>query len=201
MDAIAGVILAGGAALRAGGEKALAPFLSGTLLDAVIARAAPQVGSLAINVPAAKMAAYRERYGQRFPLLRDPFPPGTGPLSGIVAGLEWLKTLGHPQWLASFPCDTPFLPADLVAQLASGAANVPVAARDAERLQGVCAIWPAACLDRLRDGVAAGTLRSLYSALEALGGETRLIAADGNAFFNINAAEDMARAEAIARGR
>lgn len=192
---IAGVILAGGAGSRIGGDKALMPFRSGTLIDAVIARVQSQVDALALGIPTASADAYQARFGARYPLLRDTL--GAGPLAGIVAGLEWAQG----DWLASFPCDTPFLPKDLVAQLMRDAVDTPVAARSGGRLHGVCAVWPVRCLAQLREGVETGQLRSLKSALDRLGGRAVDIASDDDAFFNVNTQADLAEAEAIARDR
>jgi len=190
---IAGVILAGGAGTRIGGNKALAPFRGGTLIDAVIARVAGQVGTLALSVPMEGADPYRTHF--EGPLLLDTLAD-TGPLAGIVAGLEWAR--GTASWLASFPCDTPFLPRDLVAQLTREARDAPVAARHAQRLHGVCAVWPISCLEELRTGVEQGRLRSLRGALDYLGGTVCEVTAGPDAFFNINTREDLARAEALA---
>jgi molybdenum cofactor guanylyltransferase len=195
MSAAAGVILAGGAATRIGGEKALLPFLSGTLLDAVISRVQHQVKRLSLSVPADWAAP--ARYGA-YALLIDPYPERIGPLGGIVAGLEWLRSSGDESWLATFPCDTPFLPMDLVAQLIAKASDRPIVARDDARTQGVCAVWPLSCAERLRKGVEDGKLRSLVSAMDALGGETCFISADAHAFFNVNTSEDLATAVRLA---
>lgn len=194
----AGVILAGGAGTRIGGDKALRPFRGQTLIEAVIARVQGQVGELALNVPAVGSEAYHVRFGGHYPLLRDTLAAGTGPLAGVVAGLEWLQARGSAAWLASFPCDTPFLPKDLVAQLMRDAADVPVAAQGEGRFQGACAVWPVGCLARLRDGVEKGQLRSLRSALEHLGGTLRDVACAEGAFFNVNTPDDLARAETMA---
>jgi molybdopterin-guanine dinucleotide biosynthesis protein A len=77
--------------------------------------------------------------------------------------------------------------------------DAPVFAQHGERLHGVCAVWPLHCLDRLRAGVEQGRLRSLYGAMEALGGKTCLIEAGPNAYFNINTSDDLARAEELAQ--
>jgi molybdopterin-guanine dinucleotide biosynthesis protein A len=198
---IAGTILAGGAGARIGGAKGLQPFGAGTLIGAVIARVTDQVTTLAINAAASDVPAYRERFGERFPLITDTLPAGVGPLAGIVAGLEWAASLSGPAWLATFPCDTPFLPADLVARLLAGSvAGCPIAAEDGERLHGVCGLWPISCAAKLRSGVESGRLRSMVSALEALDG-MRCSISDAEAFFNVNTPEDLQRAEAIARSR
>ena len=195
---VAGIILAGGKGERIGGGKALLPFGNATLIEAVIARAAPQVDRLALNVPSTDELLYRGRFGDRFDIVTDPFEQGTGPLAGIVGGLAWAKALGA-EWLATFPCDAPFLPQDLVSRLlAASAAGRPCAAEDAERLQGVCAIWPVVRLESLREGVESGRLRSLFAALEALNG-TRCRFDDADAFFNVNTREHLAQAEAMTR--
>ncbi|MEI9989213.1 MAG: molybdenum cofactor guanylyltransferase MobA [Rhizomicrobium sp.] len=193
---IAGVILAGGAGTRIGGDKALVPFRGRTLIEAVIGRVQDQVGELALSVPIARVDAYRARLGMRFALLADSLPGDTGPLAGVVRGLEWAR--GTAKWLATFPCDTPFLPDDLVAQLMRDAPEAPVAARSEGRMHGVCAVWPVSCLERLRAGVVEEHWRSLHGALDHLGGTIRDIACESEAFFNVNTPEDLARAEALA---
>lgn len=197
---IAGLILAGGKGERIGERKPLLPFAGATLIEAVIARAAPQVERLALNVPSTDESAFRARFGGRFDIVTDPFEQGTGPLAGIVGGLMWARDLGA-EWLATFPCDAPFLPRDLVARLLAASVTArPCAAEDSERLQGVCAFWPISCLEQLREGVESGRLRSLFAALEELNG-TRCRFDDRDAFFNVNTREDLAKAETLSPGR
>lgn len=198
MDEIAGVIVAGGAGTRAGGRKSLLPFGSGTLLDAVIARVRPQVGMLALNVPASESEFYRTRVRGGFLLLHDDATlPPIGPLGGVLAGLEWAARCAGRHWLASFPGDTPFLPNDLVAQLRASATDSPVAAADAARTHALCAIWPVACAESLRSGIMAGRLRSMLSAVEGLGGKSVQVRCEPDAFFNVNTKDDLAAAESI----
>jgi molybdopterin-guanine dinucleotide biosynthesis protein A len=196
-NGVAGIVLAGGEGSRIGGEKALLPFGEGTLLDAVIARVGPQVSQLALNVPQANAETYRARCAS-YPLLFDSFYERVGPLAGVIAGLEWAHTLDGVKWLATFPCDTPFLPHDLVAQLAAEACDVPVFAHDGHRQHGICAIWPLECVERLRQGVEVGHLRSVQSAMKALGAKTRVFEFQPYAFFNVNTREDLVRAEELA---
>jgi len=191
---IAGLIVAGGQGRRIGGGKPLLPFRGAMLLDAVIARARPQVDSLALNIPETDSALY-----QRFalPLLIDAVPGFRGPLSGVVAGLMALPP--GTDWLASFPCDTPFLPRDLVARLAaSRAGERPVFSQAGEEIHALCALWPRAALGKLRAGVEAGTLASVRRALAALEAIPVPMPAGDPGFFNINTREDLAEAERMA---
>jgi molybdenum cofactor guanylyltransferase len=112
---ITGLVLAGGRGLPMGGiDKGLVRFGGRALVERVIDRLRPQVGSLRISANR-NLDAYRA-FG--FPVLLDaadglePFP---GPLAGLLAGLRAATT----PWLAAVPCDAPFLPLDLVSRLAA----------------------------------------------------------------------------------
>jgi molybdopterin-guanine dinucleotide biosynthesis protein A len=172
-----------------GAPKALMPFRGAFLIDAVIARAAPQVRSLGIDVARGDEAAFRARYGNA--VVPDLFAQKLGPLCGIVTGLGWCES----GWLATFPCDAPFLPHDLVAQLAAHADTRPVAARHGGRVHGVCGLWPRTALTCLKNGVESGRLRSLHDALAEFDGVACDITAPDDAFFNVNTREELARAE------
>jgi molybdopterin-guanine dinucleotide biosynthesis protein A len=112
---ITGLVLAGGRAARMGGiDKGLVEFGGRRLVERVIERLSPQVGSLLISANR-NIDTYR---ALGLPVLLDandgpePFP---GPLAGMLAGLRAART----PWLATAPCDAPFLPADLVRRLAA----------------------------------------------------------------------------------
>jgi len=202
LEPVAGIIVAGGAGARLGGSKPWLPFANATLLDAVIARVKPQVIALALNLPDSDVRKAHEGYGADHRLLLDPFGATLGPLGGVLAGLEWLEATKSAAWLASFPGDTPFLPADLVAQLLAAApSRVPVAAADDIRVHALCALWPVELAKPLREGLKDGRLRSLMSAVEAFGGRTLNVKCDSEAFFNINTPEDLTRAGEITAAR
>jgi molybdenum cofactor guanylyltransferase len=118
-DDITGLVLAGGRAMRMGGiDKGLVEFGGRTLIERVIDRLRPQVASMMISANR-NIERYRA-FG--FPVLLDadeglePFP---GPLAGMLAGLRAAPT----PWVATVPCDAPFLPVDLVSRLADALAG------------------------------------------------------------------------------
>lgn len=167
----------------------MAAFRGASLIDAVIARAAAQVTRLAIDVPRAAEAEYRARFGEA--VVPDLYGERLGPLCGVVTGLEWLDG----DWLASFPCDTPFLPLDLVAQLARRADRHPVVAVHGGRVHPVCALWPKTALSKLRDEIE--RFRNMRATLHALGAVECAVAAPKHAFFNVNSPEDLREAERL----
>jgi molybdenum cofactor guanylyltransferase len=109
-EAITGLVLAGGLGRRMGGvDKGLQAFRGEPMVAHVIRRLAPQVESLLINAN-----QNIERYAAfGHPVVVDAIGGYAGPLAGLHAGLTACRT----PLLVSSPCDSPFLPADLVARL------------------------------------------------------------------------------------
>ena len=95
---IAGIVLAGGLSRRmGGGDKALKLIGGRTILDRVIARAAPQVDPLALNANGdpGRFAA------TGLPVVPDSVEGFPGPLAGVLAGLEWAREQAPPMSPAS----------------------------------------------------------------------------------------------------
>ena len=111
--AITGLILAGGQGRRMGGvDKGLQDFRGKRLIDHVFERLAPQVGELIIN--ANQNHEIYGTFGVR--VVCDAIGGHAGPLAGLHAGLS----ASQRPYIASVPCDSPFLPVDLVARLYAG---------------------------------------------------------------------------------
>ena len=111
--AITGLILAGGRGSRMGTvDKGLQPFRGMPMALHVLHRLQPQVEEVMINANQ-NLAAY-EAFGlQVWP---DAMTGFAGPLAGLQTGLMHCET----PLLVTAPCDSPFLPADLVARLLHG---------------------------------------------------------------------------------
>ncbi|MFL9877607.1 molybdenum cofactor guanylyltransferase MobA [Herbaspirillum rhizosphaerae] len=112
---ITGLILAGGRGSRMGHvDKGLQAFRGKPLAAHALERLSPQVHCLAINANRHEndyAALGAEFHALVWPDLLSDFP---GPLAGLHSGLTHCST----DYLAAVPCDSPLLPADLVARLA-----------------------------------------------------------------------------------
>ena len=118
VEAITGVILAGGRGSRMGGvDKGLQNFNGVPLALHTLLRLSPQVGDIMINANR-NLAAY-ESFG--VPVWPDSTGLGeyAGPLAGFLTGLERCET----PYMLTVPCDTPLFPEDLVARLAEAFAR------------------------------------------------------------------------------
>jgi molybdopterin-guanine dinucleotide biosynthesis protein A len=104
------VVLAGGQGRRMGGvDKGLKPLRGKPMVAWVLERFAPQVDEILINAN-----QNQERYaafGHR--VIPDAIQGYAGPLAGLHRAL----TEAQHELIATAPCDSPFLPHDLVARL------------------------------------------------------------------------------------
>lgn len=107
---VTGIVLAGGMGRRMGGvDKGLVELDGRPMVAHVLARLVPQVGAVIINAN-----QNRERYAAfGHPVVADAVGGFAGPLAGLHAGMSVAAT----RYVATVPCDSPFLPADLVARL------------------------------------------------------------------------------------
>lgn len=154
-DGITGVVLAGGLGRRMGGvDKGLQELDGRPLVAWVIERLAPQVDELLLN--ANRNAERYAAFGHA--VVADRIDGFAGPLAGLHAALSVAR---HPL-VATAPCDSPFLPTDLVARLHAAlddsGAELAVA-RSLGRVQPVFCLCRRTALPALSAHLAAGGRR------------------------------------------
>ncbi len=191
---IYGLVLAGGRSSRFGREKAAAQLAGRPMIAWVLDVLKPSCVEVAVNARPGSQAAALGAAAGCMTLADDPSDP-EGPLAGLRAGLVWARTLGADA-LATAPCDTPFLPADLVARLAEGwtpgeGARVAVSPDGPAPL---CALWPVPeALDLIGETLAAGRHPSIRRVLEELRA-VEVEFPDPRAFDNLNTPADYTEA-------
>ena len=196
-----GVLLAGGLARRmGGGDKPLKQIGGRTILDRVVARLAPQCDGLIVNANGDP-----DRFAfLGLPVVADNVPGFAGPLAGILAALD--RTLANrpgTPWVVSVATDSPFLPADLVARLhqTRQAAQAPLAcAMSAGQTHPVIGLWPVDLAEDLRRALVIEDMRKIdrWTARHGVA-HAEWPAMPYDPFFNANAPEDLAAADAVLR--
>lgn len=188
---VTGVLLAGGRARRMGGtDKGLVELAGRPMVAHVLARLEPQVAALVVNAN-----RNRERYADLgVEVVADTLDGYLGPLAGLLAGMEVAAT----ELVVTAPCDSPFVPPDLVGRLVAGldAAGADLAvAHDGERQQTVFLLARTALADGLRAWLADGgrKIDAWFARLAVTDVDFR---DRPEAFLNINTPEERADLEA-----
>lgn len=189
INQITGVILAGGRGTRMGNvDKGLQPFRGAPMALHVMLRLAPQVSNLMINANQ-NLAPY-ESFG--VPVWPDELQGFAGPLAGLQTALGHCET----EYLVTAPCDSPFLPTDLVARLAEALtahnADLAVAVTgegDARQPHPVFCLLKISLLPHLTSYLQDGgrKMDGWYASLNV----AEVLFPDDAAFRNINTLEDL----------
>jgi molybdenum cofactor guanylyltransferase len=183
------VIMAGGAGQRMGGRKPFQCVAGESLLNHAIAKANCYSHTVAIAAGSEKITLHQE-----IRLLPDEID-FQGPIAGLQAAIQFGTELGT-RHVMIMPCDTPFLPEDLLTLLqnAIGIAQSAVP-QYAGHLHPACSLWSTEILSLLGEYLATGrrSLIGFAELTEYISVEIPTVSYDP--FFNINTVEDMAQAE------
>ena len=190
MTGVTGLVLAGGQGSRMGGvDKGLQPFRGKPMVAHVIERLAPQVGEILIN--ANRNVETYEGFGHR--VIADEITGFAGPLAGFERGLA----CASQDLVATVPCDSPFLPADLVPRLRAAlerdSAQLAVA-RTGDQPHPVFCLMRRAVHPSLREFLGSGQRKidKWYAALKVV---QVPFDEEAQAFMNINTRSELSDAE------
>ena len=168
-------------------DKGLVPLAKRPMIEHVIMRIQPQVGTIVINANR-HLEEYRN-YG--YPVVPDSGDDFQGPLAGMAACLHHCRT----PWMTTVPCDVPLLPDKLVGRLyhdiRSHGAEAAVAS-DGQRLHPVFCLMASGLVDSLEKFLALGG-RKIDIWLQQI----RTVQTDfsdiEDCFHNINTADELSK--------
>lgn len=183
---VTGIVLAGGRGSRMGGvDKGLQALRGRPMIEWVLERLAPQVTEIVVN--ANQNLEKYQSYGQR--VVPDEIAGFAGPLAGLHAGL---KAAAHPL-VITVPCDSPFLPSDLVSRLQKSLGKNHLAvAKTGDQPHPVFALMKREVRESLEAFLAAGgrKIDAWYAALKVV---EVSFDDEADAFRNINTIEELRR--------
>lgn len=168
-----------------GVDKGLQPLRGKPMVEHVLARLSPQVGEIIIN--ANQNAEAYGRFGHR--VIGDDIAGFAGPLAGLHAGL---KAARNPL-VVTVPCDSPFLPTDLVSRLNKEIKNNDISvAKTGTQAHPVFALVRRSVLPNLEAFLAGGgrKIDAWYASLKHV---EVLFDDEADAFRNINTLEELGR--------
>lgn len=192
---ITALILAGGRGSRMGSvDKGLQAFKDQPMVAHVITRLALQVDEIIIN--ANRNLDQYAAFGHR--VVPDAIDGFAGPLAGLHVGMTHAT---HPL-VVTAPCDSPFLPLDLVARLASSLAQHDAdlaVAKTFDQAHPVFCLVKRSLEPHLRTFLATGQ-RKIDKWYETLKVVEVPFDDEEAAFANINTADELAAHEQAVRG-
>ena len=181
------VILAGGSGSRIGGDKGLQLLHGKALLDWVLDVIGKQSDEVLISANSGHESYVRN--GRR--TIADLTSGKPGPLAGLQSALLHAR---HDS-VACVPCDTPFLPDDLIARLsASARGDAAVAVVEGQR-QPAIALYHKRVLPELNAYLDAGG-RKVHAWLDTLQ-VNEVVFDNAAAFTNINSSQELLLANQV----
>lgn len=188
-DDITGVVLAGGLARRMGGQdKGLIMLDEQPMIKIILDIFEPQVGKVIINAN-----RHHDDYAKfGHDIVADELSGYCGPLAGMASALSMTTTA----YIVTTPCDSPFIPIDLVARLknklVSDKADICVA-HNGDRIQPVFCMLNQELLPSLQQYLERGE-RKIDRWFDLHNTTIADFSDCPNAFNNINTPEDVEQA-------
>ncbi len=194
------VILAGGKGRRMGGkEKALIRLLDRPLLSYVLEKVSGKVAPIALNINT--NFDNFQKFGYK--IIKDPIKGYLGPLAGILASLNWAKEINQ-DWVLTLPCDTPFLPNNLVQSMVEAKNKTPevdlVVAKSRGFNHPVIALWKSNINNKLQNALNEGVRKiDIFTAQLNIAyvDFDNIQNSDFDPFTNLNAPQDLILAQQI----
>jgi molybdenum cofactor guanylyltransferase len=183
---VTGIVLAGGKGTRMGSvDKGLQLLRGKPMVEWVLERLQPQVAEVLIN--ANQNLDKYAKYGHR--VVADEIAGFAGPLAGLHAGLK----AARETLVVTVPCDSPFLPSDLVARLKTSLGEKDLAvAKTGDQPHPVFSLMKRQVRESLEAFLASGgrKIDAWYAALKVV--EVNFDD-EADAFRNINTLDELGR--------
>ncbi len=196
---ILGLILAGGLSRRMGNKnKFLKKINNNIIIDLIISRAEKQVSYLILNTND------KIPYLSKFKLkeIPDLIKGYHGPLVGILSGMEWARKQKEKiDYLATFSCDAPFFPEDLIQKLLKEITDQNldiVIPKYKNQKHPVFGLWSLNLIDSLREYILEEKMKKIDTWI--FKNNYKIIDFKNkkyDPFFNINTPEDLEKANSI----
>ena len=192
---ILGVILAGGKSKRFGEDKTIAKLGNKTLLDHTISKIEKNFKEILVIENKEKVMRDKKNVFST----KDIIEGQLGPLVGVLSAMEWIKNnKKNYNWVATFPCDTPFFDKDLIDKIKDCPTNSSKKLfflKSGARRHNIFGLWSLELKDILLEDINKGE-RKVEEWANKIGSEIIEINEENDYnFLNINTKEDLETAK------
>ncbi len=192
---ILGVILAGGKSKRFGEDKTIAKLGNKTLLDHTISKIEKNFKEVLVIENKEKTIRNKKNIFST----KDIIGGQLGPLVGVLSAMDWIKSnKKNYDWIATFPCDTPFFNENLIDKIKNCSKNSSKKLfflKSGNRRHNIFGLWSLELKDILSEDIKNGQ-RKVEEWANKIGTEIIEINDENDYnFLNINTKEDLQEAK------
>ena len=195
---ILAVVLAGGQSKRFGEDKNQVKLGNITLLEHVLAKVTKKfektliISNQNLNIKTLNSIT----------IVPDCIQGNLGPLVGVLTSMKWIKKNNKQyQWIATFPCDTPFFDTSIIEKYKSKInlnESLLYFVKSNQKRHNIFGLWSVKLMDTLENDLINNNFRKVEEWADKIGVETINIKSDKfDPFFNINTKTDLEEAEKI----
>ena len=195
---ILAVVLAGGQSKRFGEDKNQAKLGNITLLEHVLGKVTKKfkktliISNQDLNIKKLNSIA----------IVPDCIQGNLGPLVGVLTAMKWIKKNNEGyQWIATFPCDTPFFDTSIVDEY-KNKINLNESSlyfvKSNEKRHNIFGLWSIKLIDTLEKDLVENNYRKVERWADKIGVKIINIKNDKfDSFFNINTKIDLEKAKKL----
>jgi len=191
---ILGVVLAGGKSKRFGEDKSSVMLDGKTLIEHTLNKIKLKFKTIAIVSNNINLKNHI--------IIKDCIDGQLGPLVGALSAMKWIKKNNYSfNWIATFPCDTPFFNNSLIDKfIESSKSNDSLLyfAKSEKKRHNIFGLWSIKLIETLENDITKNNHRKVEKWANKIGVKTINISyKDLDPFFNINTKEDLVEAKKI----
>ena len=188
---ILGVVLAGGKSKRFGQDKSQVKLGDKTLLEHTLSKLHLKFNKIVIVA--------NKNINNNYTIINDCIEGQLGPLVGVLSAMKWVETNNKKyDWVATFPCDTPFFDIKIIDELEKVSKNNNKKLyflKSGEKRHNVFGLWSIQLKDILEEDIN-NNFRKVEEWANKIGLETiNINNKKFDNFLNINTKEDLEEAK------
>ena len=189
---ILGVILAGGKSSRFGSNKADAHLGDKTLLEHTISKVEKNFLEVLIVSNNESIKINKKNVF----LVKDFIKGQLGPLIGILSAMKWIQQYNKKyKWIATFPCDTPFIDDSIIGKLKNCSLSndhLLFFLNSRKKRHNIFGLWSLKLIDILEEDIRSNNFRKVELWADKIGVQKIEVNTEGfNKFLNINTLDDL----------
>tara|TARA_B110000014_G_scaffold244955_1_gene216541 strand:+ start:76 stop:687 length:612 start_codon:yes stop_codon:yes gene_type:complete len=191
---ILGVVLAGGKSKRFGEDKSKVKLNGKTLLEHTLDKIKSKFNKIII--------VSNNKILKDYITINDYIDGQLGPLIGVLSAMKWVTKNNYSyNWIATFPCDTPFFNISLIDKFIEASKqndSLLYFVKSEKKRHNIFGLWSLKLIETLEKDIVENNHRKVEKWANTIGVKTISIDfKEIDPFFNINTKEDLAEAKNI----